>query len=75
MDIKREEVAVFGDGYNDISMFELFPNSFAPVNAEQEIKDKASEIIPSNNDNGVGKKINELLFLNKMNQGKSRRNI
>lgn len=68
MDIKKEEVAVFGDGYNDMSMFELFPNSFAPVNAEQEIKDKASEIIPSNNDNGVGKKINELLFLNKMNQ-------
>lgn len=68
MNIRKEEVAVFGDGYNDLSMFELFPNSYAPVNAEQEIKDKASEIIPSNNDNGVGKKINELLFLNKKKQ-------
>lgn len=68
MNIQKEEVAVFGDGYNDLSMFELFPNSYAPVNAEQEIKEKASEIIPSNNENGVGIKINELLFLNKKNQ-------
>lgn len=68
MNIQKEEVAVFGDGYNDLSMFELFPNSYAPVNAEQEIKDRASEIIPSNNENGVGIKINELLFLNKKNQ-------
>lgn len=65
MDIVKEEVAVFGDGYNDISMFELFPNSFAPMNAEQAIKEKASEIIPSNDDDGVGKKINELLYKNK----------
>lgn len=65
MNIRKEEVAVFGDGYNDMSMFELFPNSFAPMNAEQAIKEKASEIIPSNNDDGVGKKINELLYKNK----------
>lgn len=65
MNIHKEEVAVFGDGYNDLSMFELFPNSFAPVNAEQDIKEKALEIIPSNNDDGVGKKINELLYKNR----------
>lgn len=64
--IKRQEVAVFGDGYNDLSMFEEFPNAFAPVNAEYGIKKLAKEIIPSNNDDGVGKKINELLFLNKL---------
>ena len=28
MGIKKEEVAVFGDGMNDISMFQLFPNSY-----------------------------------------------
>ena len=66
MGIKKEEVAVFGDGYNDLSMFELFPNSYAPVNAEPDIKKMASEIIPSNNDDGVGIKINELIFHNKM---------
>jgi len=67
MGITKDEVAVFGDGLNDISMFELFPNSFAPMNAEPEVKQKAKEIIPTNNDDGVGKKINELLFYNKFN--------
>lgn len=65
MGIEKEEVAVFGDGLNDLSMFELFPNSFAPSNAEPEIKEKAKEIIPSNNDDGVGKKIFELLYKNR----------
>lgn len=65
MGIKKEEVAVFGDGLNDLSMFELFPNSFAPENAELEVKKRAKEIIPCNNDDGVGKKIFELLYKNK----------
>ncbi len=65
MGISKEEVAVFGDGLNDLSMFELFPNSFAPANAEYEIKKLAKEVIPSNNDDGVGKKIFELLYKNK----------
>lgn len=65
LEIKKEEVAVFGDGLNDLSMFELFPNSFAPANAESEIKARAKEVIPSNNDDGVGKKIFELLYKNR----------
>ena len=65
MGIQKEEVAVFGDGLNDLSMFELFPNSFAPVNAEYDIKKLAKEVIPSNNEDGVGKKIFELLYKNK----------
>lgn len=68
MNIEPDEVAVFGDGFNDISLFELFSHSYAPANAELAIKEKASEIIPSNNDDGVGIKINELLFHNKMQQ-------
>lgn len=61
MGLKKDEVAVFGDGYNDLSLFELFPNSYAPENAEDGIKELAKEIIPSNNDDGVGKKILELI--------------
>lgn len=61
MGLTKDEVAVFGDGYNDLSLFELFPNSYAPENAEEGIKELAKEIIPSNNDDGVGKKILELL--------------
>ena len=64
--IQPEEVAVFGDGFNDISLFELFEHSYAPANAESTIKMMASEVIPSNNDDGVGIKINELLFQNKL---------
>lgn len=66
MGIKPDEVAVFGDGYNDISLFESFSHSYAPDNAEPAIKAMASEVIPSNNEDGVGIKINELLFHNKM---------
>ncbi|MCM1181202.1 MAG: Cof-type HAD-IIB family hydrolase [Clostridium sp.] len=66
MGIEPDEVAVFGDGYNDISLFELFSHSYAPENAEPDIKAMASEIIPSNNEDGVGIKINELLFHNKI---------
>lgn len=36
-----DEVAVFGDGLNDISMLEKFPYSFAPANANAKVK-KAS---------------------------------
>lgn len=68
MGIKADEVAVFGDGFNDISLFESFPHSYAPANAEPAIKAKASEIIPSNDDNGVGIKINELLYHNKIDE-------
>jgi hypothetical protein len=65
MGIQKEEVAVFGDGLNDLSMFEQFPNSYAPANAQPAILKKAKEIIPSNNEDGVGKKIFELLYKNK----------
>ena len=65
MGISKEEVAVFGDGLNDLSMFELFPNCYAPMNAEPEIKKLAKEVIPSNVEDGVGKKIFEILYKNK----------
>lgn len=61
MGIEKDEVAVFGDGYNDESMFDLFPNSYAPSNAAAEIKAKAKEIILSNNEDGVGHKIMQLI--------------
>lgn len=55
--IQKEEVMVFGDGLNDYSLFTEFPNSFAPENAMEEIKELAGTIIESNEDNGVGKTI------------------
>lgn len=68
MGIKKEEVAVFGDGLNDFSLIQQFPNSYVPVNGHEDLKKIASEIIPSNNDDGVGKKIFELIYKNKEEQ-------
>lgn len=51
--IKSEEIAVFGDGGNDIEMLTLAKYSFAVANASQEVKNAAHYIIPSNAENGV----------------------
>lgn len=63
--IKKEEVAVFGDGLNDLSLIENFPNSYVPENGHPDLKKIVKEIIPSNNEDGVGKKIFEILYKNK----------
>lgn len=55
--ISQDEVMVIGDGLNDISMFELFENSFAVANAVDLIKQKAKYIVPSCDDDGVAKAI------------------
>lgn len=59
--LKKEEVIVFGDSFNDESLFDLFPYSFATANAMDGIKEKAYRVIESNHDDGVGKTILELL--------------
>lgn len=48
-----EEVATFGDGLNDISMLYNFPYSFAPANAGEEVKQKASFSLEKTNDEGA----------------------
>lgn len=60
-DIKREEVAVLGDGMNDYSMFEEFPCSFAMDNAVPEIKKASKYITASNNESGVAKAIYKIM--------------
>lgn len=60
-DIKREEVAILGDGMNDYSMFKEFPCSFAMDNAVPEIKEAATYITASNNEDGVAKAIYKII--------------
>lgn len=55
--IKKEEVMVLGDGYNDITMFERFPYSFAPMNAEEGIKKLAYKVVSSCENDGVAEAI------------------
>lgn len=51
--ISSEEVIVFGDNYNDVSMFEAVKYSVCMENADKDIKDKATFICGSNDTNGV----------------------
>lgn len=61
MNIKSDEVAVFGDGSNDYSMFLEFKNSFAMGNSIDKIKNAAKYITASNIENGVAKGIYKIL--------------
>lgn len=55
--IEKDEVMVLGDGYNDITMFQRFPYSFAPMNAEEGIKDLAYQVVSSCQESGVAQAI------------------
>ncbi|MYL35280.1 Cof-type HAD-IIB family hydrolase [Pontibacillus yanchengensis] len=43
--IEPEEVACMGDSFNDVSMFELTPHSFAMEQAPPEVKEKTSHVV------------------------------
>lgn len=48
-----DEVIVFGDGFNDVSMFQVASTSVAMDNAPDEVKSFASHTTSSNAENGV----------------------
>ena len=50
-----DKLVVFGDGKNDIDMFELADEAYAVENAVDELKKVAISVIGSNNDDGVAK--------------------
>lgn len=54
-----EKVVVFGDGTNDIDMFEIADESYAVANAVNELKSVATAVIAGNNDDGVAKWLQE----------------
>lgn len=56
-----DEVHVFGDGGNDIEMLNFFKHSYAPENADEEVKKIVSKIVPSNHEYGVPNKMLELM--------------
>jgi len=49
------KVIVFGDGENDLSMFDIADESYAPENADDEIKAIASEVIGHHDEDGVAR--------------------
>ena len=62
--IKPEEIVTIGDGENDLSMFELTPNSVAMGNSLPEIKEKANYVTASNDEDGVAKVLGCIIKVN-----------
>jgi len=54
-----DKVVVFGDGLNDIDMFEMADECYAVENAMKELKQIATAVIDSNNNDGVAQFLKE----------------
>ena len=64
--LKNDEIAVVGDGMNDITMFQHFKYSFATNNGEDEIKQLAYQIVADCKDDGFSEAIDTILHMNKI---------
>lgn len=64
-EILPEETVVFGDYLNDLELMAQAKYCYAPLNAHQEIKNLAYEIIGSNDDWSVINKIKEIISYDK----------
>ena len=53
--LNAEKVVVFGDGKNDVDMFNIANESYAVENAVEDLKKIATGIIGNNNDDSVAK--------------------
>ena len=51
--VAPEEVMVFGDGENDVDMFSSVKYSIAMGNAEDYVKESASYVTETNNEDGL----------------------
>lgn len=61
LNISAQEIVVIGDGENDISMFEITPNSVAMANSLEFVKEKAKYITITNDEDGVAVVLEKLL--------------
>ena len=57
-----DKLVVFGDEHNDMSMFEIADESYAMANAVPELKEMATAVIGSNDNDGVAKWIEERIL-------------
>lgn len=59
--VDASEVACFGDNHNDLPMLDWAGHSFAMANATDDAKAAADEVIGLNDEDGLARKIEELL--------------
>lgn len=62
LNIKQDEILVFGDYFNDISMFNVTKNSVAMAGASDNVKKYANMITKSNDEDGVAHIINKYIL-------------
>lgn len=48
-----EEIIVFGDGKNDLSMFEVADEAYAPANADPQLLEVATEVVGHHDEDGI----------------------
>lgn len=60
--LRRKNLAAFGDGHNDLPMFERVGLAIAMNNASQDFKDIADQVTKSNDEDGVGQGIHTFLL-------------
>jgi Cof subfamily protein (haloacid dehalogenase superfamily) len=58
-----QSVICFGDSENDLSMFEIADESYAPANANEEIKSAATAVIGHHDDEGIARFLRERFAL------------
>lgn len=58
--LSPDELAVFGDGENDLTMFKLAGHAYAMSNANDTVKAAATDIAPGNNEQGVLKVMSQI---------------
>ncbi|MEO1174851.1 MAG: HAD hydrolase family protein, partial [Myxococcota bacterium] len=65
--LKRElgatRTIVFGDSYNDESMFEIADEAYAPENAKAPLRERATQVIGHHNDDGIAHFLRERFSL------------
>ncbi|MCV2501682.1 HAD family hydrolase, partial [Melissococcus plutonius] len=61
LNIAKNETLAFGDGFNDLELFNESGISFAMRNAFDEVKERADFIAKSNDENGVLQAIEKII--------------
>ena len=56
-----DRMVAFGDGHNDLSLFSVADEKYAVANAVPELKEAATDIIDSNDNDGVAKWLSKLI--------------
>lgn len=69
--VNADEVVAFGDNYNDIGMLKAAERSYVPVNGIDEAKKVATDMIESNNEDGVARFIKKDVLRKALNNASS----